>query len=84
MIFISIIHQLYTMFLQDRESGTLVKILDIEALFSPLENAVSGQIQAGEEEQDPEAFEKEALIFPSGEKSPRCWLDANYRNTLSG
>lgn len=71
------------MFLQDKESGTLVKILDIEALFSPLENAVSGQIQAGEEEQDPEPFEKEALIFPSGESLPLCWLDANYKHAIA-
>lgn len=71
------------MFLQNKDSGTLVKILDIEALFSPLESAVSGQNQAGEEEQDPESFEKQDLIFPSGESLPRCWLDANYNKAKS-
>jgi hypothetical protein len=71
------------MFLQDKESGTLVEILNVEALFSPLENTVSGQIQAGQEEQDPESFEKKNLIFPSGESLPQCWLDANYNKTTS-
>lgn len=71
------------MFLQDKESGTLVEILNVEALFSPLENKVSGQIQAGQEEQDPESFEKKNLMFPSGESLPQCWLDANYNKTTS-
>lgn len=71
------------MFLQEKESGTLVEILNIEALFSPLENTITGQIQAGEEEQDPEPFEKKDLIFPSGESLPRCWLDADYQKAKS-
>lgn len=71
------------MFLQDKDSGTLVEILDIEALFSPLESAISGQIQSGEDEQTPESFEKKDLIFPSGESLPQCWLDANYNRAKS-
>jgi hypothetical protein len=34
----------------------------------------------GQEEQDPETFMKQNLVFPSGENLPLCWLDANYRN----
>lgn len=66
------------MLLKEKESGTLVEILDLEALLSPMKNEVSGQIQAGQEEQQPDTFAKEKLIFPSGEKLPRCWFDANY------
>ncbi|MEH2333813.1 acetyltransferase [Nostoc sp.] len=68
------------MLLQEKESGNLVEILDIEALFSPKETTVKGQYQVGEEEQDPESFEKGKLNFPSGESLPQCWIDANYKS----
>ena len=68
------------MLLQDKQNGNLIEIIDIEALFSPTKNTVKGQGQAGEEEQDPESFEKDKLIFPSGENLPRCWMDANYKD----
>lgn len=67
------------MFLQLKESGDLVKILDIQELFNPNIEVVHGQDQEGEEEQEPDAFKKEHLVFPSGERLPRCWIDANYR-----
>ncbi|CBN54407.1 acetyltransferase [Kamptonema animale CS-326] len=66
------------MLLKEKESGTLVEILDIEALLSPMKNEVPGQIQAGQEEQQPDSFAKETLVFPSGETLPRCWIDADY------
>jgi hypothetical protein len=68
------------MLLQDKQNGTLVEILDIEALFKPTASDVRGQQQAGEEEQDPASYPKANLKFPSGEELPRCWTDANYRN----
>jgi len=67
------------MLLQEKESGDLVEILDIETLVSPSKNQVSGRIQAGEEEQDPATFEKNKLVFPSGEVLPRCWIEENYK-----
>jgi hypothetical protein len=67
------------MFLQTKQTGTLVKIVDLESLFNPNRSSVTAKDQAGQEEQDPETFEKTQLIFPSGEDLPRCWLDANYR-----
>jgi hypothetical protein len=67
------------MFLQDKETGNLVEILDVQALINPNQMAVLGQVQAGEEEQDPEPTQKESLIFPSGEDLPRCWIDTDYR-----
>ncbi len=56
----------------------LIKIIDLEALINPQQQAVSGQLQNGEEEQDPEAFTKSELLFPSGEALPKCWFDADY------
>ncbi|AKG21602.1 hypothetical protein [Calothrix sp. 336/3] len=70
------------MLLQDKQNGNLVEILDIKQLFDPTKNILKGQYQAGEEEQDPEEFEKQSLIFPSGEELPRCWLDANYNQPV--
>lgn len=67
------------MLLQNKQTGTLVEILDLEALISPAQNNVTAQIQEGQEEQDPEQMAKRDLIFPSGEALPQCWLDANYQ-----
>ncbi len=67
------------MLLQDKETGTLVEINDLQALISPNQDSVTVQDQSGQEEQDPEPLKKSNLIFPSGESLPRCWLDANYQ-----
>lgn len=67
------------MLLREKQSGELVKIQELESLFSPSQEQITGQIQAGQEEQSPQSFAKEALEFPSGEDLPRCWLDADYR-----
>lgn len=68
------------MLLKDKQTDILVEILDIQALFMPTKNSVPGQIQSGQEEQDPADFKKDSLKFPSGENLPRCWVDANYQN----
>lgn len=67
------------MLLHDKETGALVKVLEIEALLDPFKDSISGRVQSGEEEQDPAPALKANLIFPSGEQLPRCWVDANYR-----
>ncbi len=67
------------MLLQDKQAGTLVKILDVDILIDPSRNDVPGRIQDGQEEQDPEEFSKQNLEFPSGEALPLCWLDADYK-----
>ncbi|MBD3882027.1 acetyltransferase [Phormidium tenue FACHB-886] len=66
------------MLLQDKKNGTLIEITDTTELFNPVRSQVSGRDQAGQEEQDPVMYEKTALIFPSGENLPRCWIDAEY------
>lgn len=66
------------MLLKDKQRDVLVEILNPEALFDPSEATISGQVQSGEEEQDPEPARKEDLIFPSGEALPRCWLEVDY------
>ncbi|TAE59016.1 MAG: acetyltransferase [Nostocales cyanobacterium] len=68
------------MFLQLKDSGDLIKIIDLQELIDPNSDIIHGQDQEGEEEQDIDIYEKESLVFPSGEKLPRCWLDANYRS----
>ncbi|HEY9640266.1 MAG TPA: acetyltransferase [Coleofasciculaceae cyanobacterium] len=67
------------MLLQDKQDGVLVEILDTVALINPSTHEVLGKIQSGQEEQEPENFDKSTLIFPSGENLPRCWVDASYQ-----
>ncbi|MDF5711769.1 MAG: acetyltransferase [Nostoc sp. S4] len=67
------------MLLQLKDTGELVKILEIQELIDPNNDVVHAREQQGEEEQQPDSFKKENLVFPSGEDLPRCWLDANYR-----
>jgi hypothetical protein len=67
------------MLLKDTETGWLVEVLDLGALYNPFAAQVLGQHCAGEELQDPTYFLKSQLVFPSGEPLPRCWLDPRYR-----
>ncbi len=67
------------MFLKDKQTDDLIEIHNVEELFNPNKNSVSGQVQAGQEEQNPASFKKETLKFPSGEELPRCWTDENYQ-----
>ena len=68
------------MYVKDKRSGDAVEILDLQALFDPSQRQVSGRFHAGEEMQDPAAFSKSELAFPSGEDLPRCWTDPVYRS----
>ncbi|MFB8790055.1 MAG: acetyltransferase [Potamolinea sp.] len=67
------------MFLKDKQTDNLIKIVDIESLINPSKNSISGKVQSGQEEQDTTDFAKESLQFPSGEELPRCWMDADYQ-----
>ncbi|MEW5837853.1 MAG: acetyltransferase [Pseudomonadota bacterium] len=67
------------MYLKDKASGDAVEILDVEGLFNPNHNEVSGRLHAGEEMQEPEIFAKSALSFLSDEPLPRCWVDVHWR-----
>ena len=62
-----------------KPSGALVEVLTLESLYNPCQMDIMGQLQAGEEMQDPDSFPKSDLVFPSGESLPRCWLDSHYR-----
>ncbi|OKH39667.1 acetyltransferase [[Phormidium ambiguum] IAM M-71] len=66
------------MFLKNKQTGTLIKIQDTESLINPNQQEISGKDQAGQEEQNTATYNKQELVFPSGESLPRCWLDANY------
>ncbi|MBW4552279.1 MAG: acetyltransferase [Aphanocapsa sp. GSE-SYN-MK-11-07L] len=68
------------MLLKEKDSGLLIEVLDLEALFLPTHDDVLGQKQAGEEEQDPELYLKSKLMFPSDENLPKCWLNPNYQS----
>ncbi len=68
------------MFLKQKSSGDLVEIVEIGELVDPFKNRVTGRFHSGEELQDAELFNKNELLFPSGEELPRCWVDPHYRD----
>lgn len=70
------------MYLKDKHSGNLVEVLDLQVLFDPCRDSLTGRVHAGEEMQEPETFAKSRLVFPSDEPLPRCWIDAGYRYPL--
>ncbi|MCX7596651.1 MAG: acetyltransferase [Fischerella sp.] len=69
------------MLLQIKDTGELIKIQDVQELIDPSIDSIRAKEQQGEEEQALESYKKENLVFPSGENLPRCWMDANYRNS---
>ena len=68
------------MYLKDIKNGDLVEVLDITALIDPSQSSFQGRYHAGEEIQDSADFNKQDVIFPSGEALPGCWLDPRYRS----
>ncbi|MBM0743382.1 acetyltransferase [Phormidium sp. CLA17] len=70
------------MFLKSKKDGALIKVLDAEAVINPMKPTISGRIQDGQEEQDPEEFDKANLTFPSDENLPQCWTDPDYQSSL--
>ncbi|MFO7603052.1 MAG: acetyltransferase [Gammaproteobacteria bacterium] len=68
------------MFLKQKTSGHMVEIINLPDLMNLNRHEVVGRYQEGEEEQDPETFDKTELVFLSGEALPRCWTDPHYRD----
>lgn len=68
------------MFLQLKDSGDIIKVLDFQELIDPNSRVIRAQDQLGQEEQEPETYQKQNLVFPSGESLPLCWVDPNYRH----
>ena len=68
------------MLLKNKQDDELIEISEIGELIDPFKDKVTGQMQAGQNEQPPEPFDKQNLVFPSGENLPQCWLDSNYKS----
>lgn len=68
------------MFLKDLSNGHLVEVLNVADLFNPFSTEVEGRYHYGEEIQEPESFNKNVLVFLSGENLPKCWIDPHYRD----
>ena len=68
------------MLLKERSNGHMVEILNLVDLMNLNRPEVLGCYQEGEEQQDPEQFNKADLVFLSGEDLPRCWTDPHYRD----
>ncbi len=70
------------MFLKEKSTGYLVELMNLDNLYDPCRDTVSGRVHAGEEMQDLETFLKSDMIFPSGESLPLCWLNPRYQQIL--
>lgn len=68
------------MLLKNKQDEGLIQIAQLDELIDPFQDKVTGQIQAGQNEQPPEPFSKKDLVFPSGESLPKCWLDSDYKS----
>ena len=68
------------MLLKNKRDEDLIQISKLDELIDPFKEQVTGQIQAGQNEQPPEPFDKKDLVFPSGESLPKCWLDSDYKS----
>lgn len=68
------------MFLNEKDSGHMVEVLNLTDLVDLYREAILGRYQYGEEMQEPESFQKSNLLFLSGEELPRCWTDPHYRD----
>ncbi|QFI38274.1 acetyltransferase [Moritella marina ATCC 15381] len=67
------------MFLKHRINNDMIEVIGEDDLTNLFHNTVIGRYQVGEEQQDPESFNKSELLFLSGEELPRCWTDPHYR-----
>jgi len=68
------------MLLKQKSSGHMVEVANFIDLIDLNSNEVVGRYQEGEEVQDPDKFNKQDLVFLSGEELPRCWFDPHYRD----
>lgn len=71
------------MFLKSKSHGELVELLEVQNLYDPFKKEILGRFHAGEEMQEAEIFLKSALIFPSGEDLPKCWIDPDYKHIIN-
>jgi len=67
------------MFLRHSQSGDLVEVIELRAVFDPFVESILARSQAGEDTMDIHSYEKSELLFPSGETLPLCGRDSHYR-----
>ena len=70
------------MHLTHKPSGELVEVLNLDRLFNPLQSQVCGRFLAGAKLQELAAFDKDDLLFPTGENLPRCWVSPAHKFKL--
>jgi hypothetical protein len=70
------------MFLMHKPTESLVEVLNPIDLFDPCLKEIVARSHSGQEMQDPEAYLKAELVFPSGEPLPVCWINPHYRDIV--
>jgi len=69
------------MLLKTRSNEHMIEVMNLLELMNLNASEVLGRSQEGEEQQDPQTFDKHDLVFLSGEELPRCWTDPHYRDS---
>ena len=69
------------MLINNRTNEHMIEVMNLVDLMNLNLEQVLGRYQEGEEQQDPEKFNKADLVFLSGEELPRCWTDPYYRDS---
>jgi len=67
------------MYLRNKANGDLAEVEKLEVLMDPNATSLMVHYFAGEEMGEPVSVKKDAMVFPSGEALPQCWLDPHYR-----
>lgn len=69
------------MLMKNRKNEHMIEVMNVVDLMNLNLAQVLGRYQEGEEQQDPQKFDKADLVFLSGEELPRCWTDPHYRDS---
>lgn len=69
------------MLIKNRKNEHMIEVMNVVDLMNLNLAQVLGRYQEGEEQQDPQKFDKADLVFLSGEELPRCWTDPHYRDS---
>jgi hypothetical protein len=67
--------------MKNRKNEHMIEVMNVVDLMNLNLAQVLGRYQEGEEQQDPQKFDKADLVFLSGEELPRCWTDPHYRDS---
>jgi len=67
------------MFLRQMTSSELIEAIDVMSIVNPSCSTFVARTYLNDEMADVKRYNKQEMMFPSGEPLPRCWLEPGYR-----